>query len=320
MLSNGFHTLKRSVTRLALFAAVQVVFCLWFAVFCAGLVSLGPLRLPYDVPGYWYGGLACLSTAFLPVWVAWTCNEAIDAARKAAQPDASALTETLTKTLIRARKQLPRELPVIPLLLLLEWSRHRTLHAWPMAVVLGLLWLLDFAVLSWMERQLPCPEAEAAPSAGDPPPVYDPLYRQARQFLAAGILEALVLLPLILRFGFHFDMVGLEPRAVPNVLTLIICLGQAAGLIRCGRMIRRQLTVSGEAGPDLAALREQLRTHREQQMTQVLLAPLAVIIDLIQSESPLALLWLVLAVACYLVYEGLYRRFIRTLTVRLAEH
>ena len=82
MLSNGFHTLKRSVTRLALFAAVQVVFCLWFAVFCAGLVSLGPLRLPYDVPGYWYGGLACLSTAFLPVWVAWTCNEAIDAARK----------------------------------------------------------------------------------------------------------------------------------------------------------------------------------------------------------------------------------------------
>ena len=84
MLSNGFHTLKRSVTRLALFAAVQVVFCLWFAVFCAGLVSLGPLRLPYDVPGYWYGGLACLSTAFLPVWVAWTCNEAIDAARKAA--------------------------------------------------------------------------------------------------------------------------------------------------------------------------------------------------------------------------------------------
>ena len=226
MLSNGFHTLKRSVTRLALFAAVQVVFCLWFAVFCAGLVSLGPLRLPYDVPGYWYGGLACLSTAFLPVWVAWTCNEAIDAARKAAQPDASALTETLTKILIRARNQLPRELPVIPLLLLLEWSRHRTLHAWPMAVVLGLLWLLDFAVLSWMERQLPCPEAEAAPSAGDPPPVYDPLYRQARQFLAAGILEALVLLPLILRFGFHFDMVAFRPRAVPNVLTLIICLGR----------------------------------------------------------------------------------------------
>ena len=74
-----FRTLKRSVTRLALFAAVQVVFCLWFAIFCAGLVSLGPLRLPYDVPGYWYGGLACLSTAFLPVWVAWTCNEAIDA-------------------------------------------------------------------------------------------------------------------------------------------------------------------------------------------------------------------------------------------------
>ena len=55
-------------------------------------------------------------------------------------------------------------------------------------------------------------------------------------------------------------------------------------------------------------------------MTQVLLAPLAMIIDLIQSESPLALLWLVLAVACYLVYEGLYRRFVRTLTVRLAEH
>ena len=319
MLSNGFHTLKRSVTRLALFAAVQVVFCLWFAVFCAGLVSLGPLRLPYDVPGYWYGGLACLSTAFLPVWVAWTCNEAIDAARKAAQPDASALTETLTKTLIRARNQLPRELPVIPLLLLLEWSRHRTLHAWPMAVVFGLLWLLDFAVLSWMERQLPCLVATPAPLAEDPP-VYDPLYCQARQFLAAGILEALVLLPLILRFGFHFDMVAFRPRAVPNVLTLIICLGQAAGLIRCGRMIRRQLTVSGEAGPDLAALREQLRTHREQQMTQVLLAPLAVIIDLIQSESPLALLWLVLAVACYLVYEGLYRRFIRTLTVRLAEH
>lgn len=233
MLSNGFHTLKRSVTRLALFAAVQVVFCLWFAVFCAGLVSLGPLRLPYDVPGYWYGGLACLSTAFLPVWVAWTCNEAIDAARKAAQPDASALTETLTKILIRARNQLPRELPVIPLLLLLEWSRHRTLHAWPMAVVFGLLWLLDFAAFCWMERQL---------------------------------------------------------------------------------------TVSGEAGPALAALREQLGTHREQQMTQVLLAPLAVIVDLIQSESPLALLWLVLAVACYLVYEGLYRRFIRTLTVRLAEH
>ena len=319
MLSNGFHTLKRSVTRLALFAAVQVVFCLWFAIFCAGLVSLGPLRLPYDVPGYWYGGLACLSTAFLPVWVAWTCNEAIDAARKAAQPDASALTETLTAILIRARKQLPRELPVIPLLLLLEWSRHRTLHAWPMAVVLGLLWLLDFAVLSWMERQLPCLVATPAPLAEDPP-VYDPLYCQARQFLAAGILEALVLLPLILRFGFHFDMVAFRPRAVPNVLTLIICLGQAAGLIRCGWMIRRQLTVSGEAGPDLAALREQLRTHREQQMTQVLLAPLAVIIDLIQSESPLALLWLVLAVACYLVYEGLYRRFIRTLTVRLAEH
>ena len=319
MLSNGFHTLKRSVARLALFAAVQVVFCMWFAVFCAGLVSLGPLRLPYDVPGYWYGGLACLSTAFLPVWVAWTCNEAIDAARKAAQPDASALTETLTAILIRARKQLPRELPVIPLLLLLEWSRHRTLHAWPMAVVFGLLWLLDFAAFCWTERQLPCLVAMPAPLAEDPP-VYDPLYRQARKFLAAGILEALVLLPLILRFGFHFDMVAFRPRAVPNVLTLIICLGQAAGLIRCGRMIRRQLTVSGEAGPDLAALREQLGTHREQQMTQVLLAPLAVIIDLIQSESPLALLWLVLAVVCYLVYEGLYRRFVRTLTVRLADH
>lgn len=317
MLSNGFHTLKRSVTRLALFAAVQVVFCLWFAIFCAGLVSLGPLCLPYDVPGYWYGGLACLSTAFLPVWVAWTCNEAIDAARKAAQPDASALTETLTKILIRARKQLPRELPVIPLLLLLEWSRHRTLHAWPMAVVFGLLWLLDFAAFCWTERQLPCLVATPAPLAEDPP-VYDPLYRQTRQFLAAGILEALVLLPLILRFGFHFDMVGLEPRAVPNVLTLIICLGQAAGLIHCGRMIRRQLTVPGEAGPALAALREQLGTHREQQMTQVLLAPLAVIIDLIQSESPLALLWLVLAVAygllCFLPFELWYRRFVRTLT------
>ena len=181
MLSNGFHTLKRSVTRLALFAAVQVVFCLWFAIFCAGLVSLGPLRLPYDVPGYWYGGLACLSTAFLPVWVAWTCNEAIDAARKAAQPDASALTETLTKILIRARKQLPRELPVIPLLLLLEWSRHRTLHAWPMAVVFGLLWLLDFAAFCWTERQLtvsgggrprPCCAAGTArnpPGAADDP-------------------------------------------------------------------------------------------------------------------------------------------------------
>ena len=319
-MANTFHLLKRSVARLALFAAAQVAFCLWFAVFCGGLVSLGPLRLPYDVPGYWYGGLACLSTAFLPVWTAWSCNEAIDAARKAAQPDASALAQTLTEFLIRARKQLPRELPVIPLLLLLEWSRYRTLHAWPMAVVFLLLWLLDFGALCRMERQISGPSEEPAPPAGGPPPVSDPLYRQARQFLAAGILELLLVLPLILRFGFHFDMVAMRPRLVPNVLTLIICLGQAGGLIRCGQMLRRQLAVSGEAGPDLAALREQLSTHREKQMTQALLAPLAVIFDLIQSGSPLVLLWLLLAVACYLVYEWLYRRFTRTLAVRLAEH
>lgn len=48
--------LKKEIIRLALAAAVQLLFALWFYAFCCGLVSLGPLRLPYGVKGYEFGG------------------------------------------------------------------------------------------------------------------------------------------------------------------------------------------------------------------------------------------------------------------------
>ena len=41
--------LKKEIIRLALAAAVQLLFALWFYAFCCGLLSLGSLRLPYGV-------------------------------------------------------------------------------------------------------------------------------------------------------------------------------------------------------------------------------------------------------------------------------
>ena len=49
--------LKKEIIRLALAAAVQLLFVLWFYAFCCGLLSLGPLRLPYGVKGYEFGGM-----------------------------------------------------------------------------------------------------------------------------------------------------------------------------------------------------------------------------------------------------------------------
>ena len=70
--------LKKEIIRLALAAAVQLLFALWFYAFCCGLVSPGPLRLPYAVKGYEYGVMVCLLTAYMPVRTVWNLNEAED--------------------------------------------------------------------------------------------------------------------------------------------------------------------------------------------------------------------------------------------------
>ena len=74
--------LKKEIIRLALAAAVQLLFALWFYAFCCGLLSLGPLRLPYGVKGYEFGGMICVLSAFMPVRTVWNLNEAVDEAKK----------------------------------------------------------------------------------------------------------------------------------------------------------------------------------------------------------------------------------------------
>ena len=73
--------LKKEIIRLALAAAVQLLFALWFYAFCCGLLSLGPMRLPYGVKGYEFGGMVCVLTAFMPVRTVWNLNEAVDEAK-----------------------------------------------------------------------------------------------------------------------------------------------------------------------------------------------------------------------------------------------
>lgn len=74
--------LKKEIIRLAVAAAVQVLFALWFYAFCCGLVGLGPLRLPYGVKGYEFGGMVCVLTSFMPIRTVWNLNEAVDEAKK----------------------------------------------------------------------------------------------------------------------------------------------------------------------------------------------------------------------------------------------
>ena len=83
--------LKKGIIRLALAAAVQLLFALWFYAFCCGLLSLGPLRLPYGVKGYEFGGMVCVLSAFMPVRTVWYLNEEVDEAKKHEPLDFDAL-------------------------------------------------------------------------------------------------------------------------------------------------------------------------------------------------------------------------------------
>ena len=136
--------LKKEIIRLALAAAVQLLFALWFYAFCCGLVSLGPLRLPYGVKGYEFGGMVCVLTAFMPVRTVWNLNEAVDETKKHEPLDFDALLSRMAEICRKALRELPRALVLIPLLFLVEWMQAGTLNSIPMAVVYALLILMDF--------------------------------------------------------------------------------------------------------------------------------------------------------------------------------
>lgn len=70
---------------------MQLLFVLWFYAFCCGLLSLGPLRLPYGVKGYEFGGMVCVLSAFMPVRTVWNLNEEVDEAKKHEPLDFDAL-------------------------------------------------------------------------------------------------------------------------------------------------------------------------------------------------------------------------------------
>ena len=320
--------LKKEIIRLALAAVVQLLFALWFYAFCCGLVSLGPLRLPYGVKGYEFGGMVCVLTAFMPVRTVWNLNEAVDEAKKHEPLDFDALLPRMVEICRKALRELPRALVLIPLLFLVEWMQAGTLNSIPMAVVYALLILMDFLLFRRFLTLLQDPSwngvraAEGTASGGNPvlrsrdqADDLRSLQNGARNFMILGAVEAVAVAVPLLRAGFEFKMVTLKPTILANVLTLLFCFLLGVSMILDGwKMFQSARTLNADDGRellrqklgDLAAL---MKTAREQLMMTTLLAPVALLVDIYKSESAAALPWFGLAVVYYLLFELLWRRY-----------
>ena len=320
--------LKKEIIRLALAAAVQLLFALWFYAFCCGLVSLGPLRPPYGVKGYEFGGMVCVLTAFMPVRTVWNLNEAVDEAKKHEPLDFDALLPRMAEICRKALRELPRALVLIPLLFLVEWMQAGTLNSIPMAVVYALLILMDFLLFRRSLTLLQAPFRNGDRAAEDTASGGNPVLRSreqtddlrslqngARNFMILGAVEAAAVAVPLLRAGFEFKMVTLKPTILANVLTLLLCFLLGVSMILDGwKMFRCAGTLNADDGREL--LRQKLgdlavlmKTAREQLMMTTLLSPVMLLADMYKSESAAALPWFGLAVVYYLLFELLWRRY-----------
>lgn len=318
--------LKKEIIRLAVAAAVQVLFVLWFYAFCCGLVGLGPLRLPYDVKGYEFGGMVCVLTSFMPIRTVWNLNEAVDEAKKQEPLDFDVLLPKMAEICRRTLRELPRMLVLIPLLFLVEWMQAGTLNSIPMAVVFALLILMDYLLFRRFLGLLqtpPQPQAEMAVSGLGKPVLRSrdqaddlrSLRNGARNFMILGAVEAAVVAVPMLRAGFQFKMVTFRPAILSNVLMLTACFLLGAEIALYGWNLYRQ---AGELHPDdgkelltlkLDDLAKLLKTAREKTMTATLFTPVVLIADVVKSESAASLPWFGLAVVYYLLFELLWRRY-----------
>ena len=330
--------LKKEIIRLALTAAVQLLFALWFYAFCCGLLSLGPLRLPYGVKGYEFGGMVCVLTAFIPVRTVWNLNEAVDEAKKHEPLDFDALLPRMAEICSKTLRELPRALVVIPLLFLVEWMQAGTLNSIPMAVVYALLILMDFLLFRRFLTLLQTPFQNGNGAAEGTVPDGNPVLRSreqaddlrslqngARNFMILGAVEAAAVAVPLLRAGFEFKMVTLKPTILANVLTLLLCFLLGVSMILDGwKMFQSARTLNADDGRellrqklgDLAAL---MKTAREQLMMTTLLSPVMLLADMYKSESAAALPWFGLAVVYYLLFELLWRRYKKQVDQVMAE-
>ena len=226
--------LKKEIIRLAVAAAVQVLFALWFYAFCCGLVGLGPLRLPYGVKGYEFGGMVCVLTSFMPIRTVWNLNEAVDEAKKQEPLDFDALLPRMAEICRRTLRELPRMLVLIPLLFLVEWMQAGTLNSIPMAVVFALLILMDYLLFRRFLGLLQTPpqlQAEMAVSGPGKPVLRSrdqaddlrSLRNGARNFMILGAVELIVVAIPLVQAGLSLQMISLRPRLTANILTLLVC-------------------------------------------------------------------------------------------------
>ena len=336
--------LKKEIIRLALAAAVQLLFALWFYAFCCGLLSLGPLRLPYGVKGYEFGGMVCVLTAFMPVRTVWNLNEAVDEAKKHEPLDFDALLPRMAEICSKALRELPRALVLIPLLFLVEWMQAGTLNSIPMAVVYALLILMDFLLFRrFLTLRRPVPIPERGLQQGKKPPEGtapdgNPVLRSreqtddlrslqngARNFMILGAVELIVVAIPLVQAGLSLQMISLRPRLTANILTLLVCgwLGVKI-ILHSWEVYQRVGVLHSDDGKDLITqklgdLAAQLGTAREKIMMTALIAPLALLADVFRSESAAALPWFGLAVVYYLLFELLWRRYKKQVDQVMAE-
>lgn len=318
--------LKKEIIRLAVAAAVQVLFALWFYAFCCGLVGLGPLRLPYGVKGYEFGGMVCVLTSFMPIRTAWNLNEAVDEAKKQEPLDFDALLPRMAEICRRTLRELPRMLVLIPLLFLVEWMQAGTLNSIPMAVVFALLILMDYLLFRRFLGLLQTPpqlQAEMAVSGPGKPVLRSreqandlrSLRNGARNFMILGAVELIVVAIPLVQAGLSLQMISLRPRLTANILTLLVCgwLGVKI-ILHSWEVYQRAGVLHSDDGKDLITqklgdLAAQLGTAREKIMMTALIAPLALLADVFRSESAASLPWFGLAVVYYLLFELLWRRY-----------
>ena len=310
--------LKKEIIRLALAAAVQLLFALWVYAFACGLVSLGPVRIPYEAKGYEFGGMVCVLTAFLPVRTVWGFNEAVDEAKKHEPLDFDALLSRLAELCRKALRELPAALVVIPLLFLVEWTQAGTLNSIPLAGVYALLILIDYLLFRRFLGRVQAPSPVDG-TAAETPVLRSrdllSLQKGARNFMILGAVEAAAVAVPLVRSGIQFKMVALHPAVMPNVLSLMVCFLLGVGQIRDGWRISRCAGIlNPDDGRDL--LRQKLddlaglvKTAREQLMMATMLAPVVFLVDVYKSGSASALPWLGLAVVYYLIFELFWRRY-----------
>lgn len=317
--------LKKEIVRLAVAAAVQALFALWVYAFSCGLVGLGPLRLPHGVKGYEFGGMVCLLTIFTPIRTVWNLNEAVDEARKHEPLDFDALLSQMAEICRKALRELPGMLVLIPLLFLVEWMRAGTLNSIPLAGVYALIILADYLLFrrffvqlqipSRNEAEAPAPDSRLVLRSREQAHDLRSLRNGARNLLILGAAEAAAVVVPVLRAGFEFKMIALQPTILPNVLMLTACFLLGVEILLYGWNLYKQ---AGEIHPDdgkellalkLGSLGEQLGTAREKVMMAALLSPLALIVDIYRSESAASLPWFGLAVVYYLLFELLWRRY-----------